>query len=72
MNPINDNILGNPQKKPILSKTMDIIIVDNIVSAGPLAILNIPTTSCQETIPIINTIPAPIVVGMVSFMPNEM
>lgn len=51
---------------------MDIIIVDNIVSAGPLAILNIPTTSCQETIPIINTIPAPIVVGMVSFMPNEM
>ena len=57
------------RKKPILSSTIVIIMVDNIVNAGPLTISIIPKTSFQETIPAIKTIAAPIDVGIASFIP---
>jgi hypothetical protein len=57
-------------KKPMLSKTTDIIIVDRIVKEAPLTISKIFKTSLHGTIPEINTIAAPILVGIISLIPN--
>jgi hypothetical protein len=57
-------------KKPILSKTFDMIIVDRIVREAPLTIPNIFDTSLKGTIParMINT--ALMAVGMDSLIPS--
>jgi hypothetical protein len=57
-------------KKPMLSSTIDIIMVDNMVKDAPLIISNIFKTSIQGTMPATNTVKAPIVVGIVSLIPN--
>ena len=57
-------------KKPKLSNTIVIIMVDRIVSEGPLTILRISVMSVQDTIPPISTSAAPMVVGIVSFIPK--
>ena len=57
-------------KRPTLSKTSDMTMVERIVKEGPLTSFSILLTSVKGTIPNIISSTAPIVVGMVSFSPK--
>ena len=67
---LNAKLTAAHRKKPMLSNTMDITIVERIVIDAPLTVSKIVSTSLKGTIPSNKMQAAAIDVGMDSLMPN--